>query len=61
MIEKIVNVIIIITSVILAVNIIFNLIESRNKREKEKAQNARMQLVVLLIIYVVYGFLRNLI
>lgn len=61
MFENIISIIIIITSVILAVGVIFNLIEARNKKDSNKEQKSRIQLVILLVIYAMYGILRNII
>lgn len=59
MIEDIFNIIIIMLSMMLAVSIIFNLIQARNINENNRSQKARIQMVILLIIYIVYGVARN--
>lgn len=59
MIDNVINMVIIIIPIILAVSIIFNLIVGRNEKENKKIKNARIQIIVLLVIYGVYGILRN--
>jgi len=56
----VINILTITISAIMTLSIIVNLIVVRKNKDNNKLDNARIQIVVLLVIYVIYGFLRNL-
>ena len=61
MIEYLIGIISIILSLILVIQILVNLILARKNDSKENLRKSRIQFVILLVVFIIYGIIRNII